>query len=57
MTIQVTLHDGTVITATVENYSAEEITGKINDPKLLAIQIGNAVINKNMIKLIAPVQV
>jgi hypothetical protein len=57
MTIQVSLHDGTVLKAEMENYDAESIEGKMNDPKILALRIGNAVLNKNIIKYIAPVQV
>jgi hypothetical protein len=56
MTIQVSLHDGTVLTTEVESYNAEEMESKINDPKLLAIRVGNAVLNKNIIKYIVPVQ-
>jgi hypothetical protein len=53
--IQVSLHDSTIITTEVESYNAEEMESKMNDPKLLAIRVGNAVINKNVIKLIVPV--
>jgi hypothetical protein len=54
--IQISLHDGMVLTADVENYDATEIASKMNDPKLLAIQVGEAVVNKNIVKLIVPVQ-
>lgn len=54
--IQATLHDGTIILSEVASYSAEETETKMNDPKLLVIRVGDAVIHKNQIKLIVPVQ-
>jgi hypothetical protein len=53
--VQISLHDGTVIQSQVESYSATDITSNMNDPKVLAIHIGNAVFNKNIIKYVAPV--
>lgn len=54
--IQVFLQDGTVITADMENYNATDLSLKLNDPKLLMVQIGEIIVNKNAVKLIAPAQ-
>lgn len=56
MVVQISLHDGTVMTQEVEVYNAVEIESKMNDPKLLALLVGNVVLNKNIIKYVAPVQ-
>jgi NADPH-dependent 7-cyano-7-deazaguanine reductase QueF-like protein len=53
--IQVTLNDNTTVTAGVEEYNAADLSTKLNDPKLLMVSIGNVIINKNAVKLIAPV--
>jgi exopolysaccharide biosynthesis protein len=55
-TIQVYLHDGNVILATVDSYNAEELAATMNDQKVLMISVGNIVVNKNVVKYIAPVQ-
>ncbi len=52
--IQISLHDGTTISAEMENYNAEELALKLNDSKLLVVQVGDVIFNKNMIKIIAP---
>jgi hypothetical protein len=55
-TVQISLHDGTVLTMdNISDYSATDIAANMNDPKVLAIHIGNAVFNKNIIKYVAPV--
>jgi hypothetical protein len=56
MTVQLFLHDGTSITAEMADYNAATLAEKLNDPKLMMIAIGNVIVNKQAIKLIAPVQ-
>jgi hypothetical protein len=53
-TIQITLHDGTAIIAQVETFNSDEMAVRLNDPKLLMVSIGEVVVNKNAVKLIAP---
>lgn len=55
-TIQISLNDGTIITATNVSYNSTELAAKLNDPKNLMVQIGDIIVNKNAVKLIAPVQ-
>lgn len=54
--IQISLNDGTTLTAEVENYNAAELAAKMNDQRIFVIQVGEAIINKGIIKLIMPVQ-
>lgn len=54
-TIQVYLHDGTIFTATVESYNADELATKMNDQRILMISIGDLIVNKNVVKYITPV--
>jgi hypothetical protein len=56
MTIQIILHDGTNVTAEMSNYNAVELADKLNDPKIMMIVVGNVIVNKQAIKLIAPIQ-
>lgn len=56
MTVQIFLHDGSVITADINDYNASVLADKLNDQKLLVIAIGNIIINKQIIKMIAPAQ-
>lgn len=56
MTVQIFLHDGSVITADINDYNASVLADKLNDPKLLVITVGNIIINKQVIKMIAPAQ-
>ena len=56
MKVQIILHDNTMITAEIANYDAAVLAEKINDPKLLMIAVGDVVINKQSVKLIAPAQ-
>lgn len=53
--ITISLHDGTVITTDAESYSATDVAANMNDPKVLALHLGEAVLNKNIIKYIVPV--
>jgi hypothetical protein len=56
MTVQVILHDNTTITAEMADYNATDLAAKLNDPKILMVAIGNIIVNKQSVKLIAPVQ-
>lgn len=56
MTVQVILHDNTTITAEMTDYNATDLATKLNDPKILMVAIGNIIVNKQSVKLIAPVQ-
>ena len=56
MTVQIILHDNTTITAEMEDYNATDLSTKLNDQKILMVAIGNIIVNKQSVKLIAPVQ-
>ncbi|NUK31053.1 hypothetical protein HT574_13440 [Parageobacillus sp. VR-IP] len=56
MAVQIILHDNTTITAEMTDYNATDLAAKLNDPKILMVAIGNIVVNKQSVKLIAPVQ-
>ncbi|MFD2681226.1 hypothetical protein [Bacillus seohaeanensis] len=53
--IQISLHDGSTINAELSAYNAAELANKMNDPKLLMIVVGDAIINKNIVRLVTPV--
>jgi hypothetical protein len=54
VTINVWMHDNTKYTVDVESYDANALTLKLNDHSILMVAIGDLVINKNSIKMIAP---
>jgi hypothetical protein len=54
-TIQVFLHDGNTITASVASYNADDLATKMNDQRILMISVGDMVVNKNVVKYITPV--
>ena len=47
MNIQISLADGTTITANIENYNAVELAEQINNQKLTVIAVGDIIFNKN----------
>ena len=55
-TLQISLNDGTNISVTTDSYNAGELSNKLNDQRLLMVTIGDVIINKNAVKMIAPVQ-
>ncbi|MDF2902414.1 MAG: hypothetical protein K0S25_52 [Bacillus sp. (in: firmicutes)] len=55
-TIQVYLQDGNTITVQLEGYNAEELAVKMNDQKTFMISLGDLIVNKTIVKYIAPVQ-
>lgn len=46
------LHDGQKILTTEDNYIADDLAALINDSTLVVVAIGNAVINRNMIRAV-----
>lgn len=56
MTLQIQLHDNTQLTVSMEGYNSAQFTSMLNDPKLTFIAIGDASLNKNIIKLVIPVK-
>ncbi|MGM7635626.1 hypothetical protein [Bacillus sp. Hm123] len=56
MNIQIFLNDGSTMKAFVKDYNAGEFAVKMNDHRILMVAIGDVILNKNMIKLITPVQ-
>lgn len=54
--VAIYLSSGRDIKETVENYKATDYSSQINDPRLSFVVIGNSITNKNMIKMIAPIE-
>ena len=57
MKVTVTLNGGKEFTVDVENYDATEITKNMNDPQIQVINIGNVVLGKHSIMMIAPTSI
>ncbi|MFP7445208.1 hypothetical protein SFC50_16085 [Bacillus infantis] len=55
MKIQISLHDGTAINADVPDYNAADMAKDLNDPKILMVTVGQIIVNKNAVKMVAPV--
>lgn len=54
MNITIYLHNNTSFSAEVANYDAATFAQQLNDPKILMVAIGNVIVNKNTVQLIAP---
>lgn len=54
--VEIQLQNGQTIKDYVEGYNAVEYTNQINDPAKLAFVIGNNVINKNLVRMIKPIE-
>ena len=54
MEVKVVLNGGKEFTVNVENYNATEITKNMNDQQIQVINIGNVVLGKHSIMMIAP---
>ncbi|MCI2256506.1 hypothetical protein L2D08_19385 [Domibacillus sp. PGB-M46] len=54
--VEIHLNNGKKMNEYVGNYSAEEITAQVNNPASLMFVIGNSVFNKNLIRLIKPIE-
>jgi len=54
MNVTIYLHNGSSFIANVPEYNASTFAGQLNDPKLLMLAVGNVVVNKNTVQLIAP---
>lgn len=54
--VEIHLNNGKKMNEYVENYQAEEITEQINNPVSIMFVIGNSVFNKNLIRMIKPLE-
>jgi hypothetical protein len=54
MNITIYLHDNTTIKADVTDYNPVEISKQLNDQRILTVVFGEVIINKNIVKMIAP---
>jgi hypothetical protein len=53
--IQILSDKGEVFTIALEAYNADDYSSIMNDQRLTFVSIGNAILNKNIIKLVGPV--
>lgn len=53
--VAIYLNNGKEFKDFVENYSAADYVTQINDQRLSFIVIGNSIVSKNMVKMIAPI--
>lgn len=53
--VNIVLQDGTKLDTCVENFDENAIANGFNNPRLLMIAVGNAIVNKNIVKLITPI--
>lgn len=56
MEIAVMLHDGRIINTTVDEYSVENLLKDVNSLEKIAVNIGDVIVSKNTIRLIAPAE-
>lgn len=54
MKVTIHLNDNNVLNLETESFDPVETINKLNDQKLLALSIGNVVLNKNAIMAMAP---
>lgn len=54
MNITIYLNNGTTFSANVTGYDASALALQLNDPKLLMLAVGDVIVNKNSVQLIAP---
>lgn len=54
MSITIYLHNGATFSANVTDYDSGVLAQQLNDPKLLMLAVGNVIVNKNSVQLIAP---
>ena len=52
--LTILLHDGKQLTASVPEYKVADILAEVNNHITIAIGIGDIILHKNSIKLIAP---
>lgn len=50
------LYDGNTVPSNMANYNADDLLDKILNPQIMVLNIDGVIVNKNMIKLISPVQ-
>lgn len=54
MKVTITLNGGEKINAEVPNFNATEITEKMNDSQITVINVGDIVLGKHSVMMIAP---
>lgn len=54
--LRISLHDGTELIETVEEYNALEYEQKINDRESIMLAVGNSVLSKGNVRLITPIK-
>lgn len=54
--VEVFLHDGNKLSVYADNFNEVDISNEFNNPKLSMVAVGNAIVNKNAVKLITPVE-
>lgn len=54
--VEIQLNNGQKISDYVEGYNAASYTDQLNNPAIVALVIGDSVINKNMIRMIKPLE-
>jgi sRNA-binding regulator protein Hfq len=57
MNITIYLHNGATFSANVTGYDSTTLALQLNDPKLLMLAVGDVIVNKNSVQLIAPTPV
>jgi hypothetical protein len=54
MKITITFNGGKDITIEAPNYNAAELTKQMNDPQITMVNVGNVVLGKHSVMMIAP---
>ncbi|KAB2335091.1 hypothetical protein [Bacillus mesophilum] len=54
--LYISYQNGLVVEAYDENFNSTDLGNKLNDQKNLFVAVGDVIINKNLLKMIAPVQ-
>lgn len=54
MKVTITLNGGKEITVEAPSYNASEITEKMNDTQITVINVGNVILGKHSVMMIAP---
>ena len=54
MDIKISLNNGKELKVNVPNYNASEITENMNNPEIVAVNIGDVIISKHSISIVEP---
>lgn len=54
MNITIYLHNNKSFTTYIENYNSVEFAKQLNDTKNMVVAVGDVIVNKNSINMIAP---